>query len=313
MSRLETNRAGEMEVFVRVVELSGFSAAARALRLSPSAVSKLIGRLEARLGARLLNRSTRNLQLTPEGAAFYARCVRILADMADAEQEAGSGTAPRGRLRVNSNVAFGTLFLLPLVPAFQALYPEVVLDIALTDQVIDLLEQRADVAIRVGPMPDSRLVARKLATSHVTLVAAPAYLAQHGTPQTLADLARHRRIGFNFARSFEGWPFREESSEGGLEGGGDIVYPVDATLLAGDGETARHLALAGCGLARLGHFQLAPDIAAGRLVPVLEHLNPGDTEDIHAVYIGQGGPLPARVRAFIDFLGERVDRILEQK
>lgn len=302
MSRLETNRAGEMEVFVRVVELSGFSAAARALRLSPSAVSKLIGRLEARLGARLLNRSTRNLQLTPEGAAFYARCVRILADMADAEQEAGSGTAPRGRLRVNSNVAFGTLFLLPLVPAFQALYPEVVLDIALTDQVIDLLEQRADVAIRVGPMPDSRLVARKLATSRVTLVAAPAYLAQHGTPQSLADLARHRRIGFNFARSFEGWPFREQ----GPEGPRDIVYPVDATLLAGDGETARHLALAGCGLARLGHFQLAPDIAAGRLVPVLEHLNPGDTEDIHAVYIGQGGPLPARVRAFIDFLGERV-------
>lgn len=302
MSRLETNRAGEMEVFVRVVESSGFSAAARALRLTPSAVSKLIGRLEARLGARLLNRSTRKLQLTPEGAAFYDRCVRILADMADAEQEASSGTAPRGRLRVNSNVAFGTLFLLPLVSAFQALYPDIVLDIALTDQVIDLLEQRADVAIRVGPMPDSRLMARKLGSSRVTLVAAPAYLAQHGTPQTLADLARHRRIGFNFARSFEGWPFREA----GLEGTRDIVYPVDATLLAGDGETARHLALAGCGLARLGHFQLAPDIAAGRLVPVLEHLNPGDTEDIHAVYIGQGGPLPARVRAFIDYLAETV-------
>ena len=139
MSRLDTNRSGEMEVFARVVELSGFSAAARSLRMTPSAVSKLVARLEERLGTRLINRSTRKLQLTPEGLAFYGRCVSVLADIDEAEREAAAGTEPRGRVRVNSNVPFGLHHLLPLVPGFLERHPEVTLDIVLTDQVIDLL------------------------------------------------------------------------------------------------------------------------------------------------------------------------------
>jgi len=298
MARIEVNRSGEMEVFARVVEYGGFSAAARSLRMTPSAVSKLLARLEARLGTRLLNRSTRKLQLTAEGEAYFQRCLRILADMDEAEVEAAAGAAPRGRLRVNSNLPFGLTHLLPLVPEFLAAHPEVTLDLVLSDQVIDLLDERADVAIRVGPMQPSQLLARRLGESRMAVVGSPDYLARAGEPRTLADLEAHNRIGFNFARSFEGWPL--------LDGEGVAMLPACGNAQVGDGETARRLALAGVGLARLALFHIGPDIAAGRLRPVLEHLNPGDTEAIHAVFVGHGGHLPARVRAFVDFLAARV-------
>lgn len=298
MPRTDTNRTGEMEVFVRMVESGGFSAAARSLRLTPSAVSKLVGRLEARLGARLVNRSTRRLQLTAEGQAFYRRSIDILANIAEAESEAASGAAPRGRVRVNSNVPFGMHHLLPLVPKFLARHPEVELDIALSDQVIDLLEQRADVAIRVGPMRSSKLVARKLGESRMALVAAPDYLRRKGTPRRLGDLAEHNLISFNFERIRDGWPFRES--------GRLVSFPARGNVQVGDGETARQLALAGVGITRLAQFHVGPDIQAGRLKPVLEPLNPGDAEPIHAVFVGQGAYLPARIRAFIDFLAEHV-------
>ncbi|MGH6882742.1 MAG: LysR family transcriptional regulator [Hypericibacter sp.] len=298
MARPDTNRSSEMEVFVRIVERGGFSAAARAFRMTPSAVSKLVARLEARLGARLVNRSTRKLQLTPEGQTFYERSLRILSDMDEAEREAAAGTTPQGRVRVNSSVPFGLNHLLPLVPEFLARHPGVTLDIVLTDQVIDLLAERADVAIRIGPLRASRLVARKLGASRMVVVAAPGYLERHGTPRSLTELEAHNRIGFNFARSFEGWPIREGGRVSNLPALGDV--------LAGDGETARRLALAGVGLARLARFHVAKDIEAGDLRPVLEDLNPGDVEDIHAVFVGRGGPLPARVRAFIDYLADKV-------
>ncbi|MBZ6075541.1 LysR family transcriptional regulator [Microvirga puerhi] len=298
MARLDINRSGEMEVFVRAVEQSGFSAAARSLRMTPSAVSKLVARLEARLGARLVHRSTRRLQLTPEGVAFFERAKRILAEIDDAEREASFGAAPKGRVRVNSNVPFGLHHLLPLVPGFLDRYPDVRLDIVLTDQVVDLFEERADVAIRVGPLRTSQLVARKLGTSRMVVVAAPSYLSRHGTPKTPTDLEAHNRIGFNFARSFDEWPFKENDAVRTL--------PAVGNALAGDGETSRRMALAGVGLARLAWFHIGPDIAAGRLVPMLEAFNPGDSEDIHAVFVGQGGRLPARVRAFIDYLAETV-------
>jgi DNA-binding transcriptional LysR family regulator len=290
---METNRSGEMEVFARVVELGGLSLAAKALGMTPSAVSKLVARLEARLGARLVNRSTRRLQLTPEGEAFYQRSVGILADIAEAEREAAAGAEPRGRLRVSTNVPFGQHYLLPLVPGFLARFPAVTLDITLTEQVIDLMEERADVAIRTGPLSASRLVARKLGESRVAVVAAPGYLARHGVPRRIADLERHNRIGFNFARAEKGWPFHD---------GGVVTVPPAGNALVGDGESARLLALAGLGLARLALFHVGADIAAGRLETVLDEFNPGDRQEIHAVFLGQGGPLPARVRAFIDFL-----------
>lgn len=298
MARLDTNRSGEMEVFARVVELGGFTAAARLFRMTPSAVSKLVARLEARLGTRLVNRSTRKLQLTPEGQAFYQRSVRILADLEEAEREAASGAAPHGRVRVNANVPFGLHHLLPLVPGFLARHPEVTLDIVLSDQVIDLLEERADIAIRTGPLRASQLVARKLGESRMAVVAAPDYLERNGTPRSLSELERHNRIGFNFARSIEDWPFRD--------GGTIAAVPTRGTVQVGDGEAVRQLALAGVGLARLALFHIGPDIKAGRLRPVLEELNPGDTQHIHAVFIGHGGHLPARMRAFIDYLARSV-------
>jgi DNA-binding transcriptional LysR family regulator len=300
MAALLSNRSGEMEVFSAVVERGGFSAAAKLFGMTPSAVSKLVTRLEARLGARLINRSTRKLQLTAEGQAFHQRCVTILSDIAEAECEAAAGRAPRGRVRVNANVAFGNQVLLPLVPAFLAEHPELSLDLVLTDQVVDLIEERADIAIRVapGPLRGNQLMARKIGESGVAVVASPDYLARHGEPKTPAELEKHNLIGFNFARSVEGWPFRVD--------GALISIAAVGNTQVGDGEIARQLAVAGVGFARLGRFHTAAEIAAGRLVTVLEDFNAGDIEAIHAVYLGQGGFVPARMRAFIDFLARNV-------
>jgi DNA-binding transcriptional LysR family regulator len=299
MARQDVNRSGEMEVFARVVELGGFSAAARDFRMTPSAVSKLVARLEARLGVRLINRSTRKLQLTPEGTAYYDRSIRILDDINTAEHEAAIGATPRGRVRVNTSVPFGLHWLLPLLPGFLKLHPRVSIDVSLTDTVVDLLEERADIAIRVGPLRESRLLARKLGESRTVVVAAPAYLAEHGTPRTPADLGKHNMLGFCFSRQVEGWRFRDAR-------GGIVTVPPVGNALVSDGEAMQRLAVAGAGLARLARFHVDPDIKAGRLVPVLEDFNPGDLEAIHAVFVGHGGQLPARVRAFLDYLVEHV-------
>jgi DNA-binding transcriptional LysR family regulator len=299
MPRPEVNRSGEMEVFVRAVELGGFSLAARALRMTPSAVSKLVARLERRLGARLINRSTRKLLLTSEGQAFLERAHRVLADLDEAERAVTAGAVPRGLVRVNCNVPFGLHRLLPLVPRFTAAHPEVRLDIALTDRVIDLMDERADVAIRVGSMRPSQLMARKLGQSRMAVVAAPTYLARRGVPQTPYDLDAHNCIAFNFARHVDEWSFVVDGTHVSLPARGDVV--------AGDGEISRRLALAGQGVTRLSLFHIRPDIKAGRLVPMLEAYNPGDVEEVHVVYVGHGGRLPARVRALIDFLAEEVD------
>lgn len=299
MARLEVNRSGELEVFVRVIKLGGFAAAARAFGMTPSAVSKLVGRLEQRLGTRLINRSTRQLQLTAEGCAFYERGMRVLADLDEAERCASAHVTPRGRLRVNANVPFGHHFLLPLVPEFLEQYPDVTLDIVLTDEVIDILEQRTDVAVRAGPLKSSSLVARKLGQTRKVIVGAPRYLTRHGTPATPDDLEQHNLIGANYVRAQSGWPLRY--------GDTDIVFPVTGNAQASDGEALHRLALAGLGLARLAAFQVREDIAAGRLLPVLEAFNPGEVEEVHAVFVGQGGHLPLRVRAFLDFLADRVD------
>jgi DNA-binding transcriptional LysR family regulator len=297
MARLEINRSGEMDVFVRVVELGGFSAAARAFRMTPSAVSKLIARLEGRLGARLVNRSTRKLQLTPEGTAFYDRATRILADMDEAERSAASGDRPVGRIRLNTNASFSTHILAPLLPEFLARYPGVSLDIVQTDAVIDLMEERMDVAVRAGPLKSSSLIARKLGATRMMIVGAPSYLARAGEPKTVAELEGHNRLGFCYLRAVEGWPL--------TSGGQVITLPTVGNIQTSDGEALRVMAVAGVGLARLAAFAVREDIRTGRLLPVLEDCNPGDLEEVHAVYLGQGGPLPARVRALLDFLAEQ--------
>lgn len=298
MPRPEVNRSGEMEAFVRVIERGGFSAAARELRMTPSAVSKLIARLEARLGARLLHRSTRKLQLTPEGDTFYERSVRVLADLADAENCASVHTAPRGPLRVNCSVPFGLHCLLPVLPEFLRRYPDVEVNVSATDRVIDLLDERADIAIRHGQLPASTLVARRLGDNRNLIVAAPAYLQRHGTPKTLAELRGHQRFGFNYAHSSETWPLRD--------GKAVVALAVNGNARVSDGESLRRLILAGAGIARMGSYLVGEDLAAGRLVALLERLNPGDTEQTHAVYLGRSAQLPARARVFLDYLGEAI-------
>ncbi|MGQ9367884.1 LysR substrate-binding domain-containing protein [Azospirillum sp. ST 5-10] len=297
MAGREVNRFAEMEVFVRVVERGGFSPAARACRMTPSAVSKLIARLESRLGARLLNRSTRALRMTPEGCAFYERATRILADLEDAERGAATGEAAVGRVRLNTSASYAAHVLAPALPEFLSRHPGVTVDLVQTDAVVDLLAERADVAVRAGPLKSSSLIARKLGATPMVIVAAPAYLARFGEPESRADLERHHRLGLGYARAVEGWPLRD--------GGAVVTVPVAGPVQASDGEALRHLALGGAGLARMAAFTVRADLAAGRLVPVLEHLNPGDREDFHAVFVGQGGPLPSRVRALLDFLAER--------
>jgi DNA-binding transcriptional LysR family regulator len=299
MARIDVNRSGEMEIFVRVVEQGGFSPAARVCRMTPSAVSKLIARLEARLGTRLINRSTRKFLLTAEGCAFYERATRILADLEDAERGASSGERPVGRIRLNTSASYATHVLAPVLPAFLDLYPGVSLDIVQTDAVIDLLAERTDVAVRAGPLKSSSLVARKLGETAMIIVASPAYLERFGEPQTMAELESHNRLGFGYARAIEGWPLRDPTR------GEMVVAPTVGRVQASDGEGLRQLALGGVGLARLSAFTVRGDIAAGRLAPVMEAFNPGDQEVFHALYVGQGGPLPSRVRALLDFLAEK--------
>lgn len=297
MGRLDVNRSGEMEVFARVVELGGFSVAARAFRMTPSAVSKLVARLEARLGTRLVNRSTRKLQLTLEGMAFYERSIRILSDLDEAERSAATSENPAGRIRLNTNASYGTHILAPVVPEFLALYPGITLNIVQTDAVVDLMEERTDVAVRAGPLKSSNLIARKLGATRMMIVAAPSYLERFGEPRSIADLDAHNRIGLCYTRTIEGWPL--------LRAGEPVTVPIVGSTQTSDGEALRHLAIAGAGIARLATFTVREDIRAGRLRPVLEDCNPGDLEEVHAVYLGQGGPLPARVRALLDFLGEK--------
>jgi len=295
------NRAGEMEVFTLAAELKSFSAAGRKLKLSPSAVSKLVTRLEDRLGTRLVVRSTRLLQLTPEGETYLARAQRILAEIADTEEVVSGGgrMRPRGPLVVNASVGFGERYILPLTAEFLALFPDVQLDVTLTDDTVDLIRERVDVAIRHGPLRDSSLMARKLGESRQVVMASPAYLERYGTPQTPAELIHHNCINFNFRRSVEGWPFRDPAS------GRRDLLPVSGSLKASSGSIIRQFCLAGLGIGRVGRFHVEPDIQAGRLVPVLEDFNPEDIEVIHAVYAGHEH-LAVRIRAFIDFIAERL-------
>ncbi len=295
------NRAGEMEVFVLAAELKSFSAAGRRLKLSPSAVSKLVSRVEERLGTRLLVRSTRTLELTPEGDIYLRRARRILKEIDETEElVAGGREEARGLLRVNSSVGFGERCILPLLGEFAERHPKVRLDLTLTDGVIDLIGERTDIAIRVGSMRDSSLMARRLFSSRRVIVASPDYLKKHGTPKTPEDLDQHNCIGFNFRRSLDEWPFRDP--------GNDSVYTkaITGNIQVSSGSIKRQLCLLGVGIGRIGEFHVRPDIKAGQLVPILEDYNGGDTELVHAVYAGHEH-LAARIRAFIDFLVERIE------
>lgn len=296
MARINFNRSAQMEVYVCVVEHGGFSAAARICRMTPSAISKLIARLEERLGARLINRSTRRFQLTPEGSAFYERATRILADMEDAERNAAASERPAGPVRLNTSASYATHVLAPVLHRFARRYPDITLDLVQTDAVIDLLMERTDVVVRAGPLKSSSLIARKLGETSMVIAGAPSYLRRLGKPKSIADLEKHQRLGFGYARTVQGWPLKQH--------GQTIVVPAAGQVQASDGEALRQLALGGNGLARLAAFTVREDIEAGRLVPVLEELNPGDREVFHSIHLGPAGPIPSRVRALLNFLAE---------
>ncbi len=299
------NRAGEMQVFLRVVEAGSFSEAARLLLMTPSTVSKLIGRVEERLGVRLLERSTRRVSLTAEGQIYYERSQAVLAELDEIERELAQGAASAGGMvRVNASVAFGVLGLEPLLPAFWEMHPNIVIDLSLSDEMVDLYLDRTDVAFRVGTLQDSSLVARRIGIAKRKIVASAVYLERHGTPTSTEDLAAHNCLGFNFRRAAPVWPLKES--------GRIVDRAINASLLANNGETVRRMAIAGVGLARLGDYHVREDIAAGRLVEVLSDAVAGDEEQIHAIY--RGGPrLPHRVRAFLDFVAPRLQDFLERR
>ena len=298
------NRVGEMQVFLRVVEAGSFSEAARLLLMTPSTVSKLIGRIEARLGVRLLERSTRRLSLTAEGQVYYEKSLALLAELDEVERELSRGAASAGgTIRVNASVAFGVLGLEPLLPEFWETHPNIVVDLSLSDEMVDLYLDRTDVAFRVGSLQDSTMMARRMGIARRKIVAAPRYLERRGVPMSSDDLAGHNCLGFNFRRAAPVWPLKES--------GRIIDRALNGSLLANNGETVRRMAIAGVGLARLGDYHVRDDIASGRLVEVLSAAVEGDDEQIHAIYLG-GPRLPHRVRVFLDFVTPRLQRFLER-
>ena len=290
-----TDRARELEVFAAVAQGGSLSAAGRALGLTPSAVSRRIDRIEARLGVRLMLRTTRAIMLTAEGHSYLAAARRILADLDESERIIADRGAPRGRLRVSAAFTHGRLCIVPLLADFVRRFPHILVDIGLTDTVVDVMGGEADVAIRFGPLADSPLTARRLGETGRSIVASPDYLARRGTPGVPEDLHRHNCLNFNFRRAEPTWPFRRD--------GRDYALTVTGDIEANNGETLGQLALAGVGVTRIGNFGVVEDIASGRLVPLLEAFNPGDAEPIHAVFVG-GANMPARVRVFVDYLAE---------
>jgi DNA-binding transcriptional LysR family regulator len=294
------DHAGKLETFVQVVNAGSYSAAARAMGLTPSAVSKLIARIEDHLGARLINRSTRQLTLTPEGEIFHRHCLKIIADIQQAEEAVvAQNVEPRGRLRINSSLPIAIHRIQSLIPEFLARYPRMSVDLSLNDEVVDLVEERADVAIRIGPLQDTSLRARKICSSRRVIVAAPDYLERHGTPATPADLAQHNCLAYDLKNSLNAWPFKIENAQ--------VNVTVDGNFRGNNGETLRHLALAGTGIARLAWFQVGEDVRDGHLVPLLEDFHPGDTQGIYAVFVNHKFTA-ARVRCFVDFLVEKFGR-----
>ena len=287
---------GDLEVFALVVDAGGFSAAARRLNRAPSSIARIIDRIEARLGVRVLLRTTRSLTLTPEGVIYLSAARRILADLRETEQSISNQSLPRGRLRVSTSILYGRMFLVPLLGDFIQQYPDILLDINLTDAVVDVAGGQADVGVRFGPLPDSFLTARKLGETRKVIVASPAYLARRGTPSIPEDLHGHDCLAFNFKRAAPTWPFRKD--------GNDYSLSIRGSVEANNGETLGQLAAEGVGITRVGEETVDDQIRSGALIPLLEEFHPGDVEEINAVFVG-GAHTPARIRCFVDFLVER--------
>lgn len=295
----KTDKTAEMEAFVTVACTGTLSEAAHKLGLTPSAVSRIISRLEKRLGVQLLVRTTRSLRLTSEGETYARAANRILADLEETEALVADQARIGGLVKVSAATAHGRLTIVPLLKLFCRQYPDITVELELSDEVSDIVAGHADVGIRFGQLPDSGLKARRLGATGRTIVAAPAYLSRAGMPQVPEDLLHHNCLDFSFKRLEPGWPFR------GRDTGQDFMLPIHGNIRANNGEALVELALQGVGITRVGHFHVAEALANGQLVPLLEEYNPQDQEAIHAVFIGSHN-MPARIRVFIDFLVEKM-------
>ena len=283
----------QISTFVEVVARGSLSAAARAEGIAPAMIGRRLDALETRLGVKLLQRTTRKLALTNEGAAFLEDCQRILGELAEAESSVAERSArASGHLLVSAPAGFGRQHVAPLLPSFLAEHRDVSVNLNLNDRLVDVVGEGVDVAIRIASLSDSSLIGVKLADNQRVLVGSPAYLKRHGTPHTLADLAKHNCLAISSEGSQRGWTF--------LENGKQVTLKLAGNMVCNDGEVLHDWALAGKGLAWRSMWEVGPEILAGRLCTVLDHhAAPGN--DIHAVF-AQRRHLPLRIRAFVDFL-----------
>lgn len=287
-----------MAVFAKVVETKSFSEAARRLRLSKSAVSKHITRLERDLKARLVNRTTRRLSLTEVGTAFYEHCARMVAEAEAADLVVSRLHAtPSGVLKLTAPSAFGHLEIAPGISELLTRYPEMSVQMAMNDRPVDLAEEGYDIAIRLTQEPPQNVVARKLTTVRWVICAAPRYFAQHGTPRTPQDLQAHNCLFYSYLASSIGWRFHSQR--------GDVEVRVTGNFTANNSEALREAALRGLGVALLPTFTAAGDIRDGRLTPVLQdqEVEGAVANDVYAIYLPTRYLSP-KVRAFIDFFIE---------
>lgn len=287
----------DIAVFVRVAELGSFTRAADALGVSKAVVSKYVSRLEQRLGARLLHRTTRRLTLTEPGDALFRRSVGALAELAEAEKDVAQLTgAPRGLLRVSAPTYFGSVTLAPTLKDFRARYPDVALDLALDDRIVDLVKERFDLAVRISPVLDPGLVARRLAPCPLVLVGSPGYFARRGMPRTAADLRAHDCLAYSLVRNPNEWRLRPPH-------GRWVAVTVPGTFRCNNDFVLKQAALDGLGLGLFPRFFIERELADGRLRQALaDH---GTQElSINVVYASKRHLLP-KARVFVDFLAER--------
>lgn len=292
------DRVVGMQVLIRVAKAGSFSAAARALKMSPTMVTKHVTELEHRLGATLFYRSTRRLTLTEAGTRFLESSQQILSDIEEAEANAvGDRVEARGTLRLQVPISFGMRWIGPLLPEFLREHPQVTIEVGAADHYVDLIEESCDLAIRVGRMPDSTLTARKLAPARAVVCAAPTYLAERGTPTRIKDLSKHNCLSYSLARTIgvTHWPFAQ--GEAGVE--------VTGNLRADSGEILLAAARAGLGLIYEPTFIVADDLRSGRLVILPLDRPPIELGGVYAVYPSRRY-VPQKVRALIAFLSERL-------
>jgi DNA-binding transcriptional LysR family regulator len=298
MDRLES-----MSILVAAVEAGSLSAAARRLGTPLATVSRKVSELEGHLKTRLLNRTSRRLTLTDAGQSYVAACRRILEQVDEAERAAsGEFSAPRGELIVTAPIVFGRLHVLPVATEFLAAYPEIKVRLALADRVVNLMEDHVDVALRIGALPDSSLMATRIGVIRRVVCASPAYFAARGVPKTLADLAAHDCIGFDVLTTAEAWTFEQGRSE--------ISVPISARLTVTTAEAVVDAAISGVGIARVLSYQAAQALRDRRLALALVDFEPAPWP-VHLVYTG-GRMLPLKLRAFLDFAAPRLkDRLAE--